>query len=281
MRRAELWGVLVLFALSLLGLGVLGARGWPGEPPACLAAGDCYCEAARDALVRQPANTWSCLVGAGVALLVAWHTGRVQSRPLSHRPASFLASRRFFAALYSGILMYSVVAAMAFHASLTNWGGKLDLSSIFLFIDFWIAFNLARVFDLSRTAFALIWLLATALLLVPRVLFDVLGFSLLASLVTAAILCEVALGFPGLLERCGARRRFRLDRRWLYASLALYLPALAVWRASFADSPMCDPTSLWQGHAAWHVLTALSPGALYLYFLCGESALPAPSASNR
>jgi hypothetical protein len=173
--------------------GAVAALGWPGAPNECLLAGDCYCEAPRPGLVRQPANTWSCLVGVAVAMLVAWHTGRLHGGSGGHRPTSFMASDRFYAALYSVILLYSAVAPMFFHASLTNWGGKLDMASMYLSFGFWIFFNAARLYGLPRATFLALWLSVTALLLVPRVFFDTLGFPIFAGLVVAVILSEVAL----------------------------------------------------------------------------------------
>jgi hypothetical protein len=101
-----------------------------------------------------------------------------------------------------------------------------------------------------------------AALLVPRVVFDVLGFEVFSGLTTAVLLSEVLV----------ARSSLHVQRRWLWVSLLLYIPALAVWRFSLSGDWLCDPSSLLQGHAVWHVITALSPGALYLYFRNGENS---------
>ncbi len=136
--------------------------------------------------------------------------------------------------------------------------------------DYWILYNLASVYGLTRRSFALSYFVATSLLLVPRVVFGVLGMPIFMLLIAGAVASEVLLSVPASVRGLGRRRTPRLDRRWLWAALAVYVPAFAVWDMSHAGHALCDPHSLLQGHAAWHVLTALSPGALYLYFVHRE-----------
>ena len=116
---------------------------------------------------------------------------------------------------------------------------------------------------LSRRAFLALYVGGTAALLLPRVAFSASGLPIFAALAAGAILSELWL----------ARRGLPLDRRWLWRALAVYPPAFLTWTMSHAGQPLCDPQSLLQGHALWHVLTALSPGALYLYFLSGPEGV--------
>jgi len=102
---------------------LIGWHGWPGAPNACVLAGDCYCEAPRPGLIAQPANTWSCLAGVIVGLLIAWDTGRRHHTPRAPF-SSLMESDRFYAGLFALVVTYSGVAALFFHASLTNWGGQ-------------------------------------------------------------------------------------------------------------------------------------------------------------
>jgi hypothetical protein len=166
----------------------------------------------------------------------------------------------FYPALYACVVTYSGVGAAFFHASLTDWGGKLDSASMVLSFGFWLIYNVTRVFGLSQRQFIALFLGLTAALLVPRVVFGTLGFEIFAGLATATLLSEALV----------ARSSLRVQRRWLWVSLILYVPALGVWWLSLSGHPLCDPASLLQGHALWHVITALSPGALYLYFRNGE-----------
>ena len=82
-------------------LDTLGSGGWPGEPSACIAAGDCSCEAFSEGPVVQPVNTLSSLVFvvAGFALLLRATAGRLLSR------------------VYAVLVMFLGVGSAAFHAS--------------------------------------------------------------------------------------------------------------------------------------------------------------------
>jgi hypothetical protein len=62
-------------------------------------------------------------------------------------------------------------------------------------------------------------------------------------------------------------------RRAAYrAALAGAAAGAACWWAGRTQSPWCDPDSLWQGHAAWHLLTAAALGAWGLAVLEGDRA---------
>jgi hypothetical protein len=51
-------------------------------------------------------------------------------------------------------------------------------------------------------------------------------------------------------------------RRTAYrVALAATAAGAACWWAGRTQSPWCDPDSLWQGHAAWHLLTAAALAA--------------------
>ena len=58
---------------------------------------------------------------------------------------------------------------------------------------------------------------------------------------------------------------------WVLAlSTALFLAAgFALWLPSQTGGPLCDPDSLLQGHAAWHLLPAATTGCFYVYW-CSE-----------
>ena len=44
-----------------------------------------------------------------------------------------------------------------------------------------------------------------------------------------------------------------------------------MWNLSKNGTPLCDPHSLLQGHAAWHLLCAVSAYCLYRYWASGET----------
>jgi len=262
---AELASVGVLLAIATVLFVTVARQDWPGTPHPCLAQADCYCEAPRVGWIRQPANTWSCLAGVFVGLGIAAHSSTSRRSGRVGQAANRIQAGGLYPSLYACIVVYSGIGAAFFHASLTDWGGKLDMASMILSFGFWLTYNVTRVFGLARTQFVALFVGLTAVLLVPRVVFNVLGFEIFAGLAGAVLLSEILV----------ARSPVRIQRSWLWVSLVLYPPALGVWCISLSGQLLCAPASLLQGHALWHVITALSPGALYLYFRTGERALAA------
>src|SRR3972149_1351435 len=52
---------------------------------------------------------------------------------------------------------------------------------------------------------------------------------------------------------------------YFIAALSIYVLAQIIWTLDL-NHIVCDPNSLFEGHAGWHVLTALSAGLLYLCY---------------
>ena len=49
-------------------------------------------------------------------------------------------------------------------------------------------------------------------------------------------------------------------------ALISFAIAVVFWALSFTGAPLCDPNSLLQGHALWHLLAmALTPFFIFLY----------------
>ena len=65
-----------------------------------------------------------------------------------------------------------------------------------------------------------------------------------------------------------------VDRRfvpWLVAGLVSFGIATIIWALSATGRPLCDPNSLLQGHAVWHLLAmAVTPFCIFWY-LRGET----------
>lgn len=53
--------------------------------------------------------------------------------------------------------------------------------------------------------------------------------------------------------------------RYFIAALLIYVLAQFIWTLDLSHI-VCGPNSLLQGHAIWHILTAISAGLLYFYY---------------
>ncbi len=62
------------------------------------------------------------------------------------------------------------------------------------------------------------------------------------------------------------------DVRWIQYAFGSLTAAFLVWNLSKDGVPLCDPHSLLQGHAIWHLLCAVSAYCLYRYWCSATAA---------
>jgi hypothetical protein len=268
-------GVTAVVSGGLLAAAI--ANGWLGPD---VGRGATFCEAARDGLVRQPANTFSNVGFVAAGLLIAWHAGR---RRTPGAAGSVLASHRHLATALACLVVLLGPGSAAMHATQSAAGGHLDMLSMYLVASFAAAYaamrwwrggtgRLAVVFFGALVFCELVGLWHATL---PVVMYA--GNAAFGLLLIGAVALEVL-----IMRRGGTRAR----RGFAAAAVGSMLVAFAIWNASRGG--LCDPHSLVQGHAAWHLLGALAAYLLYRYYdsECAEaspagSAGPAPVRAGR
>ncbi len=240
----------VVTATVSIGLLVLAVRlGWLG---ADVGRGAEFCEAARDGWVKQPANTLSNLGFVVAGLAIGWR---------AREPARLGDTLPRFPGVATGYACIVVLlgpASAAMHATQSSLGGLLDVTSMFLLASFAAAYAVTRRLGREPVFFWQVFLLLVAACeliglwdrKIPVVHFA--GNAAFGLLLVVAIVVEIQ-----LWRRGGARA----DLRYGGAALASMLVAFAIWTLS--QHGWCDPGSLVQGHAAWHLLGAV---AAYLLF---------------
>lgn len=183
------------------------------------------CEAFRDGFLGQPANTITSLafVIAGAAVL-------------ARLPAP-VAGRWPYGLLVALVGVGSVVQHGP-HPPWQAYAHDLPLVGVLAFVAVDAAADLT-----GRRLSAWWWLVPTAAA-VPAV-----AAGPTTSMALQALLGVAAVG----LSLLRAWRRPARRGRVVVAGVVLGLGALA---GNLGDGPWCEPDSLWQGHAVWHVLAA-------------------------
>ncbi|MEV0127874.1 ceramidase domain-containing protein [Dactylosporangium sp. NPDC050688] len=218
-----------------------------------------FCEAGRDWVVRQPANTFSNAGFVAAGLLIAWHAGA--RRDLGAAPAGAAAGPRWRAAAFACLVVLLGPGSAAMHATQSVLGGHLDLLSMYLVAAFAAASATMRWLRAGTAVLAGVFAGAVAAceaagawdVRVPVVLHP--GNAAFGLLLLTAVALEVAVI---------RRDRISAGSGFVYAAVAVLLVAFAVWNAGQAW--LCDPRSLLQGHAVWHLLCAVSAYLLYRYY---------------
>ena len=257
-RSAWFWG-LVGFGLLMVVYLILAALGWPGTPDSCtLPGGNCYCEAPQaGALVKQPANTWSGLFAVIAGIIVLAITDRDRAAGSTANP---MRSGGFYAIAYGALLVFLGPGAMFFHGSLTHFGGWLDNLSMILYVSFIVLYDLARVFhwDERIGVFVGVYAIVNVALGLLTWFAQGSGTVVFAVLAVVAVVTQIVI----LWKRPGGIDRNLLP--WLLAGLISFAVAIVIWALSFTGAPLCDPNSLLQGHAVWHLLAMARHAVLHL-----------------
>jgi hypothetical protein len=246
LRPFWLAGAVAVVSVGLLSLAV--ARGWLGPD---VGRGDRFCEEARDALVLQPANTFSNAGFVLAGLAVAWRAGAA---------GTTIAANPRLAAAYGVVVVLLGPASAAMHATQSALGGHLDLLSMYLIAAFASSYAWTRVLRRGTGLFAVLFLgVVLVCELVERIPGQVPVVDAAANLAFGGFLL-VALAGEAVLWRRGTGRR---QVGWGLASVGALALAFAIWNLAKDGSPLCHPDSLLQGHAAWHLLCAVAAYALY------------------
>jgi Ceramidase len=228
-------------------LAVLGPN-WAAYAPATCTLTRCFCELPRaGSLILQPANSWSSYGYAFAGfLMIALATGRDWRSGLHPGAAAWFGLTAIFVGLGSVLL----------HATLTLWGQFFDVMGMYLTSGFMLVAALARWRDLSvRQAILLYFLIVGGLLIVLYGVPEVRR-SLFAFVLIAAIGIELTLARP---------RRIAAYLPFYLGGIATKAVAFLIWNLD-QHGLICEPTSLLQGHAVWHLLGATSLWLTFLYY---------------
>ena len=214
----------------------------------------CFCEAVGVGVIRQPANTISSLAFVAVALIVLIRsrveTGSERAQHLARHLAPHLA-RRFAIAV-------AVVGAGSafFHASLTFWGQTADVLGMYLVATFLLLASIVRRVPLSARA-QRDWYLGGNLALVALLVWQpALRRYAFAALIVAVLWSEFRNYTRGIRVMSTAP---------LITAVSLLAFGFAIWTLDLTHR-LCNPASVWQGHALWHVCGAASAWFAYRYF---------------
>ena len=202
---------------------------WDASGPATCLPDACFCEALQHAAPLQPSNTWSSFAFVFVAATV-WVRRRRFADSTTHTLLLIVA------------LLVTGLGSAWYHATLTFASQIADVAGMY----FVATAMLARRLSDPRTPavrMVFLYLLVNAALTIVQA-----GLPSIRRWVFAALI-----GVALAVEWRAARR----GRPFLLLGTALLTVAFAIWILDWSRV-VCSPESLFQGHAAWHVLGALA-----------------------
>ena len=260
------WASFVVLGLGLFGVSRLyeGQNVWRSWTESGELRHSAYAERIYvEDVFRTQANTWSNLAYVIVGFYALALGGNDQrSRPA--RAGGYVIQTPAMSFLFGAACCYLGIGSGLFHASLTRWGQQLDVAAMYAPLLACFAMHLGRWACAARSRWgfpgARIWPVLTGLVVVTSYLLYRYKWSMSSRVVLTTLILLVALF--GLLDIFFARRRLRL--RWLGWSSVALIAAITCRQLDVAGK-FSGPDAWFQGHAIWHVLTALSLACLYAY----------------
>lgn len=229
---------LAITGLLVLLLTVSTGSPWADWTPAtCLeSSSGCFCEADQSEIVRQPVNAISSLAFVFVGLLI-----------LSSRAKSWMA-------LLGWSSLIVGLGSAFYHMSLSFAGQFADVLGMHMIGALLIVLAIREMPSWSKRAAWLYVGMVTSTAVILFFLPDTRRY-LFAIFLLAGIVCEYALNWrtPG--------RDFRL----LNLGIGAMAAGFGIWILD-QTGMACVPTSLFQGHAFWHILGACAVWLLYRYY---------------
>ena len=264
-----------------------------------------YCEEVRENWVREPANTLSNLAFVFVGLYILWlaQYDSVGTKPSLSTRSWFLI---FYAisciavgvgsfAMHgfntpwggwldvTGMVMYITIPVFYNFSRFLRWTEKefcmYYLGANFVFsillwqfslltflwgasIGIWISQELALKYQKQP----IVIFLVPTLIILFLFLYTSPGSTPIDFIQTQyeAVILWAALAL--FLHKIEEIKLERTHTPYFWAGFASYTIATIIWEPSKTDGVLCDPDSLIQGHALWHILGAVSMWCFYKYF---------------
>ena len=211
-----------------------------------------YCEQASGKPLEQFSNSFSNLGYMLVGLLILF-------RPLMERRNAF-CTHALYPLTMGGSLLAIGWGSLFYHGSLTEMGRFCDWMGMYLFASFFVLYSLVRFAKLGTLCFALLYMPTNVALALAIVYVNPFWRSPIFGLLLA---CGVT-----ITVFANYRWQSEAKTRYLLVALLVLFAALVLWDLD-RTGVLCDPTSVFQGHAAWQAMTAIAAGLLYLY-ICSE-----------
>jgi len=224
-----------------------------------------FCEMNRfDQLIVQPSNTWSNLGYIIVGLMfisIAKNDHKYEHR---HHVNNLLAKFPGFSYLIGFSALYMGFGSFMYHATLTFFFQKLDQTGMyFLFVSF-LAYVLFKLFP--QIKFRGKTYVSNKFFIIAAIVVQLLFFFFLWKLPVNILFPSLTISFfiVNFILITKVKNSESIISL-LKASFITLLIAFSIWVLDITNK-LCSPTSIFQGHAAWHLLNTASIFLAYLYY---------------
>lgn len=258
--RNGLLGTGILFGIFLALDYFLDSRVWEEMVISKSALTVEYCEFNHpERLFHQPVNTYSNLIYFFYGMVV-FQLGWRDWKSSANREANTVRRFPYLSLLLAANFIYLSLGSSFFHSSLTWMGQRMDMNATYGLTLSLICIGLVQVLVKKELTKQI------QVGLVVGMLSLIAGFLPLALQISSSILLPslflilLVLGIINYFQYPAQRIPVLGVFSFVLLAVAIQIRALDVAKVN------CDPMSIWQGHALWHLLTATSSLCMYFYF---------------
>jgi hypothetical protein len=258
--RNALMGTGFLFGIALALDYSLDSRVWEGMVVSQSALTVEYCEFNHpERFFHQPVNTYSNLIFFFYGMVV-FQLGWKDWKAFTNRVANTVRKFPYLSLLLAANFIYLSLGSAFFHSSLTWMGQRMDMNATYGLTLSLIGIGLVQVSVKKELSSRM------QLGIVGGLLLLIASFLPLALQISSSILLPflflilLVLGIINYIQYSAQRIPILGGLSFMLLVVAIQIRALDVAKVN------CDPMSIWQGHALWHLLTATSSLCMYFYF---------------
>ncbi len=258
--RNGLWATGIFFGIALALDYFLDSRVWDGMVVSQSALTVEYCEFNHpERLYHQPVNTYSNLIYFFYGIVV-FQLGWKDWKAFANREANTVRKFPYLSLLLAANFIYLSLGSAFFHSSLTWMGQRMDMNATYGLTLSLICIGWVQVFVKKELSLRMqLGLVGVVLLLIAAFLPLALRISS-SILLPSLFLILLVLGIINYIQYPSQRIPVLGILGFVLLAIAIKIRALDVAKVN------CDPMSIWQGHALWHLLTATSSLCMYFYF---------------
>ncbi len=224
-----------------------------------------FCELNRlEQLVLQPSNTWSNF-GYLIVGLILISVG-IKDHFFTERSKlkNLMARKPGFTILLGAALLYLFIGSFLYHASLTFFFQRIDVNGIYAIVMALFAYNLYKLFPSFKFRNKEV---STHGIFIGLAIFITFIFLTVLWRVNVNIMFPSLIGAFLIINILNIKKSKKHNNLFRYLQTSIFCMGLAsfIWILDLRHI-FCNPTSVLQGHALWHLLTALSVFFLYFYY---------------
>ena len=258
--RNALLGTGLLFGIALALDYSLDSSVWEGMVVSQSALTVEYCEFNHhERFFHQPVNTYSNLIYFFYGMVV-FQLGWKDWKAFTNREANTVRKFPYLSLLLAANFIYLSIGSAFFHSSLTWMGQRMDMNATYGLTLSLIGIGLVQVSVKKELSSRMqLGIVGGLLLLIASFLPLALQISS-SILLPSLFLFLLVLGIINYFQYSAQRIPVLGGLSFILLAVAIQIRALDVAKVN------CDPMSIWQGHALWHLLTATSSLCMYFYF---------------